>query len=790
LLAEDTELNRPVALKRIRDRRADDVDSRRRFLREAEITARLQHPGIVPVYGLTYDDHGRPCYAMRFIEGQSLQDALKQFYGKFSLSPSGGEETPASNGVRAPDFQSLTFRQLLQQLIAVCNTIAYAHSRGVLHRDLKPANIMLGKFGETLVVDWGLAKHFDRSDTERESGEETLAPSSGSDSSSTELGEAIGTPAFMSPEQAAGDWDTVGPAADVFSLGTILYQILTGQPPYRGKTALALDKARRWDFANPRQLAPRAPRALEAICLKAMAKVPTDRYPSPKAMAEDLERWLADEPVKVCHEPWTARLWRWGRRHKTAVLTALVGIVALKITLGVGAWLLNTANKEISQQRAAAETKSAEAEERKKDAEHNLERSLLAIRFLGDILGHADPKRPPAGDDISAAAALDIADAKVGNAFPGQPDAEAAVRNVLGKIYTSLGRFPEALKNCEAAYENSRRLLGADHPQTLEALYGLAKLQLHRGQLNEAEQGMRETSDGYRRILGPSHDLTLISQGSLGWILKRQRRLPEAEKLLRQTLEAQIQTQGPDHPRTYVTRGSLAGVLAEMRQFEEAEKLIRQVLDGDRRQLGSDHAETYITLGNLAQVVYVQGKIAEAEPLYREAFAGQRRILGPAHPDTMATGRVLAGLLNDRAQWSEAESILRELLPHARKLYPADHPELSGFLSALGWSLSESNRASEAEPYLRECVAIRKKSLPPKNWATANAESLLGGCLASLGRFAEAESMLVDSYEILAAARDCPPLRAGQSRDRVVRMYERWGKPDRAKEWRAKPPNP
>jgi serine/threonine-protein kinase len=360
--ADDLELHRPVALKQLKERRADDPECQRRFLREAEVTARLQHPGIVPVYGLTHDDRGRPCYTMRFIEGQSLQQAIKEFHGR--PPPSTGPKQPGgstasysdgsgSDGVEAQsnaNYDSLEFRQLIQQLIAVCNTIAYAHSRGVLHRDLKPANVMLGKFGEALVVDWGLAKLFDRTEMERATGEETLPQWWSDDAEKTAAGHAVGTPAFMSPEQAAGNWDAVGPAADVFSLGAILYQLLVGKPPYRGRTSFALDQALRWDFPKPRRTAPGAPAALEAICLKAMAKAPADRYRSPKELANDLERWLADEPVDVWPEPCTTRMWRWGRRHRATSAALAAAVVLAAIGAAVFGWNADRHRREIAKE--------------------------------------------------------------------------------------------------------------------------------------------------------------------------------------------------------------------------------------------------------------------------------------------------------------------------------------------------------------------------------------------------------------------------------------------------------
>src|SRR5262249_31338825 len=219
-VALDTELHREVALKQILDSHADDPTSRQRFLLEAEVTGGLEHPGIVPVYGLgTYGD-GRPYYAMRFIRGDSLKEAIEHFHADAA------SKTDASR-------RSLELRKLLRRFLDVCNAIEYAHSRGVLHRDIKPGNIIVGKHGETLVVDWGLAKARGAATVE-DSEERPLLPSSASGSAETLPGSALGTPAYMSPEQARGDLDRLGPRSDVYSLGATLYCLLTGRVPFEG----------------------------------------------------------------------------------------------------------------------------------------------------------------------------------------------------------------------------------------------------------------------------------------------------------------------------------------------------------------------------------------------------------------------------------------------------------------------------------------------------------------------------------------------------------------------------
>jgi serine/threonine protein kinase/formylglycine-generating enzyme required for sulfatase activity len=345
-LAHDEELQREVALKEMQVQHLDRADTRARFLREGEITGRLEHPGVVPVYGLgTYPD-GRPFYVMRFIRGESLTEAIQCFHS--AIHRTLGERT-------------LELRKLLTRFVDVCNAIAYAHSHGVLHRDLKPDNIMLGEFGETLVVDWGLAKQIHQSKSEirnqkseirieveahNESRRQAEAGKVDSDfgfrisdlpGAGSQLGQVIGTPPYMSPEQAAGRVDQLGPASDVYSLGATLYALLTGQKAFPSDldTLKVLRLVQSGSFPAPREINRYVPRPLEAVCLKAMALQPEQRYGSAKELAGDVERWLADEPVSAYAEAVIARLARWARRHRTAVTSGAVLCITALIALSV-----------------------------------------------------------------------------------------------------------------------------------------------------------------------------------------------------------------------------------------------------------------------------------------------------------------------------------------------------------------------------------------------------------------------------------------------------------------------
>ncbi len=363
-VALDSELHREVALKQILDSHADDPISRQRFLLEAKVTGGLEHPGVVPVYGLGSYSDGRPFYAMRFIRGESLKGAIDHFHGDAGRGEPGrvsaGSHSKTRSRTRSGEVKGagaspLAFRQLLRRFTDVCNAIDYAHSRGILHRDIKPSNVVVGKHGETLVVDWGLAKSIGAA--EPGSGERTLLPSSTSGSSETLPGSALGTPAYMSPEQAEGDLKRLSPRSDVYSLGATLYYLLTGKPPLEGDDVGAMLAAvQRGEFRHPRAIIPSIDRALEAVCRKAMSLKSEDRYATPRALADDVERWMADEPVSAWREPFFVRARRWARRHRTAVASSAAALlVALAGTAAILAEQMRSNARPRPDQRPAQE---------------------------------------------------------------------------------------------------------------------------------------------------------------------------------------------------------------------------------------------------------------------------------------------------------------------------------------------------------------------------------------------------------------------------------------------------
>jgi WD40 repeat protein len=370
-LVHDDDLDRDIALKELQPERAQDPAIAARFLREARITAQLQHPGIVPVYELVPATAGPngpepPFYTMRFLQGRTLTDAARAYHDKRSAGTAGPLDQTA----------------LLNAFVSVCNTVAYAHSRGVIHRDLKGQNVVLGDFGEVMVIDWGFAK------TKDEGGRMKDEPEGASDSfilpSLSAAGQILGTPEYMAPEQAAGRAELIDYRTDVYGLGAILYELLTGQPPRqlaersaKGTATLeVLRKVREEEPPPPEAVCPGVPPALASVCRRALAREPANRYPTVAELGREVQHWLADEPVAAWREPATARLRRWARRHKPAVAGLVVLLITVLVAVQIAAVLLQQEQAQTDAARAQAETVRAQASADKAAAERDARQAL------------------------------------------------------------------------------------------------------------------------------------------------------------------------------------------------------------------------------------------------------------------------------------------------------------------------------------------------------------------------------------------------------------------------------
>ncbi len=568
-VALDKELDRPVALKEIQERHADEPLSRARFVQEAEITGKLEHPGIIPVYGLGHDLTGRPFYAMRFIQGDSLKEAIAAFHGDEGLK-------------KDPVARMSRLRELLRRFTDVCNAIAYAHSRGVLHRDLKPGNIMLGPYGETLVVDWGLAKpvgaELSGDGSSPMEGPIRLSEQSGP-RAETVAGSPVGTPAYASPEQVSGAWHRLGPASDVYGLGATLYALLTGRAPVEAHDLdEVLRRVQRGEIPPPRSIDPTIPAPLEAICRKAMATDPADRYDSARSLAKDVTRWLDDEPVTAYREPVSVRVGRWMRRHRTTVMGAAAAVLVGLVGLAAVAAVLSWSNRELK----VANEKTREALRAETQANNETQKALKraegVLGFLkDDVLAAARPEGQEGGlgVDVTVRKAVDAAEPRIAERFKDQPLVEAEVRNVLGGTYHYLREDTLAIRQHDRALQLRQSGLGSDHPDTLQSRNNLAEAYLFAGRTAEAITMHEATLKLRESKLGPDHPDTLESRNNLANAYLAAGRTAEAIAMHEATLKLCESRLGPDHPDTLASRNNLAEAYRVLPQTEWEEQPTR-----------------------------------------------------------------------------------------------------------------------------------------------------------------------------------------------------------------------
>ena len=746
----DTELHREVALKQILDSHADDDTSRHRFLLEAEITGGLEHPGIVPVYGLGAYGDGRPYYAMRFIRGDSLKEAIEQFHRDGSLRVD-------------PGRRSLELRKLLRRFLDVCNAIDYAHSRGVLHRDIKPGNIIVGQHGETLVVDWGLAKAVGRS--EPGSGERTLRPSSASGSAETLPGTALGTPAYMSPEQAGGDLDRLGPRSDVYSLGATLYCLLAGKPPLEGDVADVLRAVQKADFRPPRQIDASIDRGLEAVCLKAMALRPEDRYATPKGLAEDVERWMADEPVSAWREPISRRVRRWMQRNRTAVAAAAVALVAGVIGLGAVTGVQARANSALRKandetKAALAETKEAkeatdaaltQSEENARRAEANAKTARRAVNdYLDRVTTSPQLQRPGLSglrrDLLNRALSYYENFLRESTADPELRAEAADAQNRAGMILAELGETSKAVAAGERAVALNEQLVHdqpdkpAHRHRLAAALNTLGNALRTTRQSDEALAAYRRSAETREALLRTEPDnIDCATDLAVAWsnvakTLGNVGREKESEALLvrlRTHLEELIR-RVPDSGRARDlladTLHSLGNLAADREQFEAARSLYQRSLEL-REAMVREHPDDWAGQSQLARINNELGLLhfhfnhpEEALRYYEKSRELRERLLA-AEPASAELQEYLArslenlgNLQNSLTNYSAALPVLercRELRARLATASPGNaemQGRLGGSLHNLAMSHEGLKHDAEAERLYREAIECQRRA--------------------------------------------------------------------------------
>jgi serine/threonine-protein kinase len=649
-VARDEQVGRDVALKELR---AETVGQshRTRFLREARITGQLEHPSIVPVYELSRrPENQQPFYTMRLVQGRTLSAAAAAFHQRRQTGKA----------------SALDLRELLNAFVAICQAVAYAHSRGVIHRDLKGDNVLLGDFGEALVLDWGLAKvrMHDNGDPSRRpvtvnQRDDALQP--------TLEGQVLGTPAFMPPEQAAGRGDQVDERADVYGLGAILYEVLTGQPPFAAATVQeVLRKVQREEPPRPRELWTSVPPALEAVCLRALAKMPADRYASARDLAQEVQRWLADEPVEAYPEPWTARVARWGRRHRPIMTAALALLITALLALVVGNFL-------IGEQKARAEANAREANKQQGRAERHLHRAQDAVyRYHTQVSEEVLLKEP--GLQPLRKKLLETA-LQFYQGFVEEEPGDLALEAERGRAYyrlalltADIGSQPRAIDLLEQArttFEN----LSQRHPDVLsyrknlgESYQSLGLCYMATGQTDLAEASFQKVLEIFRPLAeapssagdqtDPREDVQgagdddpdmrraaqrrlAMGYNNLGALYRNTRRLPEAERFFQAGLDVRLELNAtpprvPAYQRDLAeSYNNLGAFYLEGKQFAQAEAALQKAVDIREELAHGDAANQEYqklwarTIFNLGIVYLRTERLSSAE----EAFTRSRDIL-------------------------------------------------------------------------------------------------------------------------------------------------------------------
>jgi serine/threonine protein kinase len=743
--AEQQQPRRRVALKVIRG--GSYVDDRRvtMFRREIETLARLDHPNIGAIYDAGRTEDGQHFFAMELVRGRTLDAWL---------------------GARRGPVDAQEVRLRLRLIVSICRAVHYAHQRGVIHRDLKPSNIVVpdregpgaeSELPAVKVLDFGLARI-----TDSDIAAPTLV---------TEIGTIRGTIPYMSPEQTRGNPGAVDVRSDVYALGIILYEALTGVRPYETESSSLLDAIRIVCEQPPAPLrrawkGPRAPDAdLQTIVGKALEKEPDRRYASAAALAEDLQLYLDSRPILARAPSAAYQLRKFARRNRVLV----AGIAATFLALVVGVAASTTFAVREAAQRRAAESARHDLQE-----VADFQRGMLAgvdARGMGSALGRdlrsrlEKSRRGRGATDAEVAAALggldealagvNLTDTALGlldesvlaraleaarTRFAGQPLVAAELLRSIGATYHRLGLFDRAEEPLLSARTTCERLLGPHAATTLDVVQELGTLYLHQGRLAEAEPLLSAVLESRRRTLPPDDDRVLSAMNDLALLYGDAERLEESEALFAEAVKAQVVRHGEEDPYSLTLLHNYAWTLIRLGKHDLAESAATRALAGRRKHLGDEHPETTESINNLAVLYRRMGRFEEAERLYLEDYETSRRLLGDEHPDLLVTMTNLGRLYTVQGKYREAEALLSRAVATSRKVQPQGFFGTGFTLQALGDALVGLERFAEAEAALLEAHAIILAAFGPGAEALRRPDESLAALYEKTGRPAKAEA--------------------------------------------------
>lgn len=760
----------------------EELDARvlARFLEEAQVTGQLDHPGIVPVHELGLDGHGQVYFTMRLVQGEDLDRVFRRVEA--------GEE-------------AWTLTRCLGHLLRACEAMAFAHSKGVLHRDLKPANVMVGRFGEVYVMDWGLARVLGsgapvEEPEDAETGDpfdpETTTPLAvdprvdvqghDSDALYTMDGDILGTPSYMSPEQARGRNSALRRESDVYSMGAMLYQLLNGAPPYAepGRKRSGVEILQDLWAGPPRSLEANGrsiPAQLVAICNKAMSRVPEDRYPDMQALAEDLRAYLENRVVRSYEAGAWAEARMWVRRNQHLAGALAAGLMVLVVGLVASLVLKDQADRNF-----------ALAEERRGIADRNAAIADEVNRFLNDdLLASATPYA--LGIDVKVKDVLELASLELEGRSFSEPLVEAELRRTIGSSLTSLGDYAAATPHVERSWELCREVEGEYAPRTLEVACLVAEVWTEAGRLEEAAALFRSTlprllahfgpesprsaqvrlryaencvargelDEGHhfqdlayghlRDALGAEDDATLAALGQRSNTELALGRLEESKAGMESVLAARRDLHEAGHPALLDAISSLASASLTFGDVELSERLHREGLESREAVFGAKHPDTTIARSGLAVFLESTGRGAEAVPILEVCLEELEASLGTEHLETLHVVNALANAYASIDNLEEALVHLEPLPDRVRRALGEDHPLHFLVLNNLSVLYRDLERDEEAEAMCREALELHTRVLGEDHPDTWMVLENLGGQIFRRGAYGEADEIVVRVLE-------------------------------------------